>query len=315
MVEGEEKPEEGQRRQIPSAVVMRRLELIRYMFDLAVKQSRQPQLRGGLSIVMFHDSIDLFLQLACEYCKLDSPKGDAPSLMKNCQNLNTSLESMPIQARQLNQLNEARANVKHSGNFPSEHDVEKFRAIASEFFEDITPRVFGIPFDHISLVDLVACDEARTNLTEACAWIEKGNRAEAMRHVGDALNQVLADYQRKIQWTALRPGNTTPLRMIHFNLSRNASDDDMYLRSELGSRVEELQDQVFNLQTTITILGTGLDFGRYLRFQRLTGRFAILNTDTLNPPESDQPTEEDCDFCARFVIETALQLQETFDSI
>jgi hypothetical protein len=45
----------------------RRLAFVRYLYGVAVQQSRYPEPLYGTSILTFHDSIELFLQLASEY--------------------------------------------------------------------------------------------------------------------------------------------------------------------------------------------------------------------------------------------------------
>ena len=48
-------------------VTIQRLALIRYLYNSAVEESRKPEPIGSTSILMFHDSIELFLQLASEH--------------------------------------------------------------------------------------------------------------------------------------------------------------------------------------------------------------------------------------------------------
>jgi hypothetical protein len=52
---------------LPDHVLRPRLVLIRCLHGLAVKQSHQPEPQRGLSVLMLHDSVELFLQLAAEH--------------------------------------------------------------------------------------------------------------------------------------------------------------------------------------------------------------------------------------------------------
>lgn len=52
---------------------MRRLALIRYLYNNGVQQSREPEPLGLVSILTFHDSIELFLQLAAERLNVSKP--------------------------------------------------------------------------------------------------------------------------------------------------------------------------------------------------------------------------------------------------
>ncbi len=45
---------------------LRRLSYIRYMYQLGADQSRQPEPYSAVTILMLHDAVELFLQLAAE---------------------------------------------------------------------------------------------------------------------------------------------------------------------------------------------------------------------------------------------------------
>lgn len=55
---------------ILSEPVMRRLAFVRYLYKVAVVQSQQPEPLNAVSVLTFHDSIELFLQLASQQYNL-----------------------------------------------------------------------------------------------------------------------------------------------------------------------------------------------------------------------------------------------------
>lgn len=55
----------------------------------------------------------------------------------------------------MKRLNKARVQLKHYGTSPSKLDIEAFRATVTNFFDENTPKIFGIDFSSVSLVDLV----------------------------------------------------------------------------------------------------------------------------------------------------------------
>jgi hypothetical protein len=54
---------------------MRRLALSRYLYTIGVNQSFQPEPLAGVSILAFHDSVEIFLQVASEHLDVSGPKG------------------------------------------------------------------------------------------------------------------------------------------------------------------------------------------------------------------------------------------------
>jgi hypothetical protein len=64
------------------------LPFIRYLYESAVKHSRQPKPMNAASILTFHDSIELFLHLSCEELGINI-KTDTPFMQywEKLQNL------------------------------------------------------------------------------------------------------------------------------------------------------------------------------------------------------------------------------------
>ena len=50
---------------LPETTV-RRLSFVRYLYQLAVEQSRSPEPFGAAALLSFHDAAELFLQIAVE---------------------------------------------------------------------------------------------------------------------------------------------------------------------------------------------------------------------------------------------------------
>ncbi len=47
--------------------ILRRLSYVKYLFQVAIDQSNKPEPLGSFSILTFHDSVEMFLQLSAEY--------------------------------------------------------------------------------------------------------------------------------------------------------------------------------------------------------------------------------------------------------
>jgi hypothetical protein len=53
---------------------IKRLAFAKYLYSLAVQQSKAPEFMSAASLLMFHDSIELFLQISVEH--LNTSKSD-----------------------------------------------------------------------------------------------------------------------------------------------------------------------------------------------------------------------------------------------
>jgi len=58
----------GQRRMALSQSQTHRLVLVRYLLQIGVEQSHKGEPLASLAILTLHDSVELFLQSALEYC-------------------------------------------------------------------------------------------------------------------------------------------------------------------------------------------------------------------------------------------------------
>ncbi|HBX87013.1 MAG TPA: hypothetical protein DEG09_00170 [Marinilabiliaceae bacterium] len=95
---------------------MQRLAFIKYLYTVAVEQSKQPEPLSSSSILSFHNSIELFLQLASEYLDVGSK---SPGFMDYWELLEPKLtEGGLTQKESMRRLNKARVALKHHGTLP-----------------------------------------------------------------------------------------------------------------------------------------------------------------------------------------------------
>ena len=86
----------------------------------------------------------------------------------------------------LQELNKARVGFKHYGNLPARDEAKKHQNYVEDFLIVATSEHFGITFDDLSLVDLVADEEIRNFLKSAEEKSKVGAHAEAMAECGKA---------------------------------------------------------------------------------------------------------------------------------
>ena len=131
-------------------VTLQRLGLIRYLYETAIEESRRPEPFGLISILKFHDSVELFLDLACD--KFGIPANRTQHFRDYWTEIEKHLQNKALsEKRSMERLNNARVSFKHHGNLPHASSIEKFRVNVTDFFEENTLLIFGIEFGKISM--------------------------------------------------------------------------------------------------------------------------------------------------------------------
>lgn len=290
----------------------RRLAFIKYLYSVAVNQSNAPEPLASASILTFHDSIELFLQLSSEYLNVGAQQ---PKFMQYWELLQKREPGVELtQKESMRRLNKARVALKHNGTLPSKLDIEAFRASATNFFEDNVRLVFGTEFSKISLIDFVQPEKARMNLNEAQKLCSDGELEEAINKVAIAFEQMLDDYEER---------KRSRFGQSPFFIGEDLTWKDSFgLRlggSEIEDKISEFVDAVKEsleaMQNTIKILALGIDYKKYSRFKLLmplvhkvlSGDYHLVRN---NWYPSIDASEKDVEFCINFIIESAIILQE-----
>lgn len=279
---------------------MTRLALARYVFGLAVEQSRQPEPLCTVSILTFHDSVELFLRLAAEFRNVDlKPNIDFIGYWDALRKAEPPVQFSRKGAMQ--SLNQARINLKHYGNETTPTTIERHRVHVTEFFEENTPKIFGIPWNAISMTFLVQCQLAREGLDAAVTQTEHGNFDLALTAVAYAFYYLIDDYER-------RDGSRGERSPYDFVASLNASMPSRTLV------MNDLDGAVRRLEGAMAVLALGLDLARYVRFRMTTpwvGKTRDGESQILKDGLWRHYARDDVRFCIDFVIEAALKLQRS----
>lgn len=287
-----------------------RIAFIKYLYKIAVEQSLKPEPLCSASILTFHDSLELFLQLSLEYLDIPRKKNKELGFLDYWDLLPklTLKESMV-------RLNKSRIALKHHGTMPAKLDIEAFRGIVTTFFNVNTPVVFKKEFDEISLINLVHLERARTNLQEASTLLQLDNlenRRDALGKVALAFDQILNDVAEQkevdsaVSSVFLEPINR--LKMVSFG-SRNRTPED---RGELVNFRDRVVEAIKSVQGVLRLLSLGINYNKYARFDSLVPRVHRTASGKYHLSYSYRrpPSKEECVFCLDFVIETAIFLQK-----
>ena len=288
---------------IISESTIQRLAFIKYLLNVAIGQSRQPEPLAAASILTFHDSIELFLQLACEHLNADTK--ERTQFKQYWEILKPKVSDSGLaQKESMKRLNKARVGLKHHGILPTKLDVEAYRASVRNFFEDNTPLVFGIELENISMVNLVKYEAVKKRLKQAEVFKKDGELEKAMVEIAIAFKQLVDCYE-----TSKR----SPLGCSPFSFKEDIYLDTDYMGSHFEDIVCYIDDSLATMQDAIKILSFGLDYRKYARFQLLIPQvFQRTNNEGYGHRimREGATSIEDYKFCHDFVIESALHLQD-----
>lgn len=286
---------------------MERLAFIRQLYHLGVEQSHRPEPANAVGILLFHDTVELFLQLASEH--LGVGKNEKTFMMDYFGILAPKMPNGVVEGRQgMKRLNEARKSLKHGGIRPLTTDIDSLRASTTEFFESNSPLIFDIEFDQISLARLVLLPEARRYLEEAESMTSAGELEYAVDSIAIAHAYLMRHHN------ALEPTQHHRDRM---SFGGSISGPNAQLEHEiqaLGNEVKLLGRAVNTLQERVMFLTLGISPASMERFLAITpgAGIAFDGTPRLEGPRYKGLTPlavEDVRFCYDFVVGIALALQ------
>ncbi len=229
--------------------------------------------------------------------------------MKYFSSLDEKLQpSPPLPLREnMRRLNDARNYLKHKGLRPDRSDLEHYSNIVIRFFEEVTPRIFEVDMDSVSLVTVVRCETVRKYLYAAEAAYRENRAADGSVACAEAFDELLSDYEYRHgdRW------DQSPFSSGHYLRKPLFFDEELSrVEEQYKERIEDLNEAVEVLQERMRLLSLGLDYRRYVTFRQLTPEVwhvsAKPSRRTHKPPNI---TLEQLQFCIGFVIDTALQLQ------
>lgn len=285
-----------------------RLAFVRYLLQVGIDQSRRPEPFGCVSLLTFHDVVEMFLQIVAEHFGASQKR--APDFLEYW----TLLESVGVKLPQrepMRRFNSARVNLKHRGVRPAHAEIEGFRASAIDFLSENSRNLFGVDFERISLTDLVKSEKVRNSLKNAEAALNQSDWENALGEAKVAFVYAMREYQA-------RP-RATPERWRGFSLGNAfhapfiASD----LETALGRRGRELIRAIERMSEifgeAITIVAYNLDFEGYLVFKTHTpvAHEFVGGKVTIEWMASPTADSEIVARCVAFAIDTAIRLEST----
>lgn len=286
---------------------MRRLAIIKYLYTQGLEQERKGDPLAGLALLPLHDAVELFLQVAAETHQLKLPK--TIEFMEYWTEF--SKAGQPLQSpQQMRRFNNARVEVKHRGTLPSRQDVEGFRSIVTDFLVEMTPKLFKIDFDSISLSSLVRSDDVRAALQAAETAVQADQFGEALEQAAKAFHLSLR--HRRLGEPPYDQRLFNPINVVADEVRWQGSviDGDLSGNSRLFEAVARMGE---SLGEAITVLAYHLDYDGYLHLQTYGPTIhgaEGLGGMTTNWFQQEPTTDRSIvDRCVAFAVDAALRLE------
>lgn len=283
-------------------VKTRRLAFIRYLYKIGVDQSNQPEPLNAVSLLSFHDAVELFLQVSAEHLNVNKTDNE---FMSYWDIINLKLKPNEItQKESMRRLNKARVQLKHNGTSPSKLDIESFRATTTSFFNENTSIVFGIEFNSISMIELITYENTKSRLDTARNLILDNKIEDALREIAISFAYLIHDYEQK---------KRTQYGRSPFYFGQSLTFQNSFFMGVDGKMkdfVDRVKESIESIQKAIKILSLGFDYKKYSKFKLLTPYAEINWDEPIVGKLSENATLEDCEFCFNYVIESTIKLQD-----
>lgn len=291
-----------------------RLVFIKSLHQEGIEQSRRPMPMASMSVLTFHDAVELFLYLSAE--EVDAHTSD--KLMDYWNDIKQKSGIELFGKAGIDRLRQARVGLKHYGNRPDEREIESFRSTVKTFFEENTPKIFNISYKSVSLAHLIKFEDAKEHLLTADELKSQNQLGKAMGELKLAHEKLIYEYKDRSQWEL--EYSTIP----QFRGTGHPPAELEDTHSALG--IDDINKALDEISESLIYISNGIDYERYSRFNYLTPRL-VHNQDSenrfdkyrplLENYEEDDLPEGSYEYCVNFLVELSLSLQNSdfdFDS-
>jgi len=297
---------------LPKGVFLKRLALIKNLCRAATEQSKLPETLAYVSVLMFHDAIDMFMQLSAEHIGLAQKKGKHTFLMDYFD----LLPQLQLKAS-VDKVNNRRNNLKHSGLIPAKLEIEETKITCESFFNSNCPLIFNVSFEEISLLDLISIDSVKQFLQLAEKSLLNGELIECCKDVRRAFYELTNDSPDDDRLKYHLNNHISLPRDRYAKIGNERFDHFMEnMKSTYDKNFQAVKKSFF-------VISLGIDYRKYLKFEYLAPPLIHVWSDTQHGhfPDKDKyvfagnidgriMVPDECRFLIDFVTDCAVKVQE-----
>ena len=310
-----------------------KLSFIKYLHTLGLEQSRLSEPINSVSILLFHDSVELFLILLSD--SQDIGTRDTP-FMKIFDKIHEKIPEFKTSKSDIRRLNDIRVNLKHRGNRVAQSDIDLCRSIVTEFFNHNTPLFFKVKFESISLLNLLYDEDVKKSFMGIQELMNNNKFDECIIKIGELFDKLLHSSINQNPYVDKKYPESVFMDMwgmqnnIGFNNEIvNFKNKDTYTKNEIvdvKNEIVDVKNEIVDVKNEIEkmlnkfqiisesqiILSLGLNYNEYLYFRQIipfeTYYRGYTNYDFLNR-EKIKYSIDSCQFCYRYVLDCAIRLE------
>lgn len=225
----------------------KRLAVIRFLFEKGQNMSYETEPLNGLSLLPFHDSVEMFMKLCADVRGVAIPKNS--SFVDYFAKIPELVDKV-----QMESLNSRRVSLKHHGQLPSSLDVELSRANVIDFFSHNMPVFFNCQLEDVSLEVMIVYQSVREYLEKYHESMRDEKYGTAQAYCKIAFREFLNCYHEKHnRYLSLKRGpGKNAHRLGRPNLEPKT---DKYLK--------DLRDDVLMINEAITVMNLGINYYLY----------------------------------------------------
>lgn len=309
-------------------VLIRRLSLIKHLYRTGLEKASLPETISFTSILLLHDSIDMFMNLAAEKKEIKKAINQKTFLM----NYFDLIPELTLKAS-INKINKRRNALKHDGIVPAKLEIEDTCSVAKYFFEENTKIIFDKDFEDISLFDLITFDKVKLFLKTANDFYEEAKFEEAAKEIAKSYFHLLLIEESLNKSKVKNPWyDSADIWLIKDNRffakafepflegqefkEPKTADGYVEVTEGVASLHSNYQKAFSYIFQSLRVFALGLDYKKYSHYESFMPIVYSYNVETnyytigirLTHPKNI--TKENVLFAIDFVMEFALKIQE-----
>ena len=287
------------------------------MYSIGEDQARLQEPISSTSVLIFHDAVELFLQLASEHLNVVTNK--KTEFMSYWDLLPSKLDGHELFQRvSMERMNKARVALKHHGTYPSLLDIQSFLQSVTDFFVQNTPLIFGLQYSDISLIDFIEPEKARDLLKEVNQYLETNDKYAAMKNITIAFEIIMDHYEEN----AIEKYGSSPFDFgSGFTRPRFATYSHIY--NGQGQPDQLVIESLESISSAVKVLALNLDYRKFAKFRMIRIPINRAGDSYFPIPQNDlemiykKSIEEifdkaDIVFCYNFVIDSGLVINSFY---
>jgi len=266
--------------------------LSKFLYSKAVKESYQKGIPSKISILTFHDSVEMFLYMALLHNKNTSSQRGFMRFWKDFPLLTHKNE--------MDSFNTIRNKLKHEGIEPSSKSVVDSRNDVFEFYQANAKNLFDTEYSEITLTSLIRFSEVKNLMKESESHLLSKEYSNSVECTAKAFYQSLYLHKNLVRGFFFRKSDMRDFHQMTKRVRGNLVVNDF---SETKER--EMEDELSIIQSLV------VDPRRYFKFKNNVIEIIRFGDDRLEVVKKKEPiTEVDAEDCFNFVIDVILSVQE-----